>query len=291
MGLKLGPCQDSDQIGQARRRELNLDRRTAAELGASAVRAAGDGSYVLADGTSVDWSAAVARAVHAKVSIAPDAPLPVGDEQRFAETVVSVANESTLGAARRLVDHGATPLALNMANGVTPGGGFLGGALAQEESICRSSALHATLVGDRMYQVHRRRGDYESSAAMILSPDVPVFRTDDGTALAAPWLCAFLTCAAPYTPRVGQPRSAQLLASRIHRLLEVAAAYSYDTLVLSAWGCGAFGNDPVATAAAFRDALGGPFDGRFREVVFAITDWSPERRFLGPFRDQFAAPS
>jgi hypothetical protein len=29
--------------------------------------------------------------------------------------------------------------------------------------------------------------------------------------------------------------------------------------------------------------------GAFADVVFAITDWSPERRFLGPFRDLFSA--
>ncbi|MGE3843072.1 MAG: TIGR02452 family protein, partial [Vicinamibacterales bacterium] len=52
-----------------------------------------------------------------------------------------------------------------------------------------------------------------------------------------------------------------------------------------AWGCGAFGNDPERTAADFRDALASEYAGAFDEVVFAITDWSTERRFLGPFRD------
>jgi len=52
---------------------------------------------------------------------------------------------------------------------------------------------------------------------------------------------------------------------------------------------GAFGNDPGRTAADVRAALEGPFDGAFAEVVFAITDWSNERRYLGPFRDAFGA--
>ena len=60
-------------------------------------------------------------------------------------------------------------------------------------------------------------------------------------------------------------------------------------LVLGAWGCGAFGNDPARTARDFHGALAGAFAGAFEEVVFAIADWSPGRRYLAPFRDLFAA--
>jgi len=72
-------------------------------------------------------------------------------------------------------------------------------------------------------------------------------------------------------------------------VLAIAQAYEYTTLVLGAWGYGAFGNDPARTALDFHDALANEFSGSFSEVVFAITDWSPERRFLGPFRDVFSA--
>ena len=58
--------------------------------------------------------------------------------------------------------------------------------------------------------------------------------------------------------------------------------------MLGAWGCGAFGNDVERTAKDFRQTLEGEFEGAFSQVVFAITDWSEERRFLGPFRDVFA---
>jgi uncharacterized protein (TIGR02452 family) len=116
-----------------------------------------------------------------------------------------------------------------------------------------------------------------------------VFRRDDGTALPEPWTLSFITCAAPYAPKVGQPRSGDLLERRIRRVLEVAHAHSFDTLVLGAWGCGAFGNDPSRTARDFRAALETNFRGAFREVVFAIADWSPDRRFLGPFKDVFGS--
>ena len=138
-----------------------------------------------------------------------------------------------------------------------------------------------------MYDAHRLRPEPDSTEWAILSPDVLVFRTDDGVALDSPWLLSFLTCAAPYAPRIGQPRSGDLLEQRIDRVLSIAHEYGYESLILGAWGCGAFGNDPARTAGDFRQALETGFSGAFRDVVFAITDWSPQRRFLGPFRDAF----
>lgn len=69
-------------------------------------------------------------------------------------------------------------------------------------------------------------------------------------------------------------------------MLEAARAYGYSALVLGAWGCGAFGNDPERTANDFRLHLD-EVSGSFEHVVFAITDWSDNRRFLGPFVDAF----
>jgi len=70
-------------------------------------------------------------------------------------------------------------------------------------------------------------------------------------------------------------------------VLAIAQAFGFSALALGAWGRGAFGNDPRRTAIDFRHALETDFSGAFANVVFAITDWSPERRFLGPFRDVF----
>jgi uncharacterized protein (TIGR02452 family) len=279
------PCEDTDELASRCCRDLDMAPDRAAALGNTAVQAAREGRYQRSDGSFVDISTQVEAAVRAKRSIRPSDALPTPPREPWPETRVGVANRTTLAAARRLFDAGARPLALNFANGVVPGGGFLRGARAQEEVLCRSSALYATLEGDPMYQAHRLQGNYESSAWAILSPYVPVFRSDDGTSLDAPWPLTVLTCAAPVAEGVGQPRSGDLLAARILRVLAVARGYGYQSLVLGAWGCGAFGNDPVRTAGGFRDALAEPFRGAFSEVVFAVTDWSPERRFLGPFRD------
>ena len=282
------PCQDSVDFAEMRRCELAIRPEIAESLGMSAVEAMEFGYYLTDDG-KVEWSGAVRAACELKVSIAPTTELPTRGASPFAETIVQVANETTLGASKRLVDGGKRPLALNFANGSETGGGFLRGATAQEEALCRSSALYATLVDDPMYDFHRKQELWaESSEWAILSPNVPVFRDDRGMELDVPWLLSFITCAAPYAPSVGRSRSSDLLRGRIERVLSIAQAYGYTELVLGAWGCGAFGNDPRRTARDFRSALEDEFAGAFREVVFAITDWSSERRFLGPFRDTFS---
>jgi uncharacterized protein (TIGR02452 family) len=285
--LHINPCLDSNEMAQARRLELGVPRQVAADLGKSAVEAITRGYYICRDCTRIEWGPHVQAAKSSKVSIPPDRALPERGAASSFESHVQVTNETTLGAARRLVDSGLRPLALNFANGVHPGGGFLGGARAQEEVLCRSSALFATLKGDSMYAAHAKRTWPDSSDWAIYSPDVPVFRQDDGSEVMVPWLLSFITCAAPYAPAIGQVKSRYLMQQRIHRVLDIAGAYRYTTLVLGAWGCGAFGNDPHHTAADFRNALENEFSGAFSDVVFAITDWSSERRFLGPFRDEF----
>lgn len=297
MSLQVLPCLDSPQMASSRQRDLDAPRDRARALGASAVHAIEQGGYTAPSGAFVDWSEAVRVAVAAKVSILPDAPLPEPTGVQNASTRVQVTNDTTLRVAKRLTETetetgaDAKVLALNFANGIQPGGGFLNGARAQEEGLCRSSALYATLEGDAMYEHHRARTRPDSTDWSILSPDVPVFRGDAGVELEEPWLLSFLTCAAPVAHRVGQPESGDLLEARINRVLSIAHAYGYEVLVLGAWGCGAFGNDPERTARDFRRALEGPFDGAFREVVFAITDWSHSRKFLGPFCRTFGGPS
>jgi uncharacterized protein (TIGR02452 family) len=276
-------------MAQSNKQALDIPYDRAADLGWSAVQATDNGFYSNPVGENVDLSHLVEYACSAKLSISPDARLPQPGKPLFSKTSIQVSNETTLQAARRLVERGLRPIALNFANGVHPGGGFLNGARAQEEVLCRSSALYRTLAGDPMYAHHAGRPLPDSTDWAIYSPDVPVFRSDDGKELESPWLLSFLTCAAPYAPDIGQPESGDLLQKRILRILAIAAAYGYAAIILGAWGCGAFENDTHRTARDFRQALENNFKGRFSEVVFAITDWSPERRFLGPFRDVFAS--
>src|SRR4030095_11277463 len=111
-------CLDSEQMAAARRQELNIPRDVAAALGRSALTASRNGFYITRKSQKVVWRYAVEAACAAKQSIAPHAALPSPECSTFTQTRVQVANETTLGASRRLVGSGLRPLALNFANGV-----------------------------------------------------------------------------------------------------------------------------------------------------------------------------
>ena len=126
-GLTVLPCLDSVEMAESRQRALDTPRHVAAALGRSAVEASASGRYLNGAGEEVNWSRLVHAACSTKRSIAPGASLPDQAREPFADTRVQVANETTLGASRRLVERGLRPLTLNFANGLHPGGGFPSG--------------------------------------------------------------------------------------------------------------------------------------------------------------------
>ncbi len=208
-----------------------------------------------------------------------------------AEPAIEVTHESTLVAARRL---GAKAASLNFASAKNPGGGFLGGAKAQEESLARASALYACLrTAPEFYAYHRAHRDLRYSDRVIYSPHVPVFRDDKGNLLEEPYQTSFLTAAAPNLGAINANQPEHLadvpavLARRARRVLEVAAAHGHRELVLGAWGCGVFRNDPATVAQAFAEALRAV--PRFDRVVFAILDGLPGTPVYTAFAKHFGA--
>lgn len=76
-------------------------------------------------------------------------------------------------------------------------------------------------------------------------------------------------------------------------VLSIAVIHGHRSLVLGAWGCGVFRNDPQLVAETFQDFLfvDVASRGAFDRIVFAILDWSAEKRFIGPFQRVFASPA
>jgi uncharacterized protein (TIGR02452 family) len=271
---------------------MQIDRARAAQLGRETVQILREGRYQTVSGVTVDIRAAVSRAVSATISYPPETPIPAV-QPGVAHTRIEVRNETTLAAAQRFVARGYPVVALNFASATAPGGGFLNGARAQEESLARSSGLYACLADNPMYAFHRARNDPLYTDYVIYSPDVPVIRTDAGTLLDRPYLCSFLTSPAVnanallvHSPQ-RRPEIRPAMESRISKVLALAALHQHATLILGAWGCGAFGNDAAEIAALFHAALTTRYQGVFAQIVFAITDWSDDHRFIGPFERVF----
>ncbi|MFB8756864.1 TIGR02452 family protein [Streptomyces nigra] len=248
------------------------------------------GSYRAPDGREVSIAAAVRAAREGTRMYGPD-PVPV--PRTPMTTSFEVTGESSLEAARRL---GAGTAVLNFASARNPGGGFLNGAQAQEEALCRASALYACLrAAPGFYDHHRARRDPFYTDRVIHAPGVPVFRDDRGRLLAEPYTAGFLTAAAPnagVVRRTVPERAGELprtLALRAERVLEVAAAHGYRRLVLGAWGCGVFQNDPARVAEAFRGLLGpgGRFGSAFERVVFGVLDRTPDGATRAAFARAF----
>ncbi len=209
--------------------------------------------------------------------------------------VIECTVETTLQAAERLVmqEQQQQVMALNFASARNPGGGFLGGSQAQEESLARSSSLYPSIVQmEEMYKHNRREKSCMYSDYMIYSPDVTIFRNDDGSLRDQPYAVSIITAPAVNAGvvREREPERADEIESvmkqRIRYLLSVAAAHGQKTLVLGAYGCGVFRNDPKQVATWFNDLLQQEqYALLFDKIVFAVLDRSKQGDIIRPFRE------
>jgi len=220
-------------------------------------------------------------------------------EQSF-NTKINVLNQTSLAASHQLVESdggGAKVLCLNFASAKNPGGGFLGGSQAQEESLARSSSLYPTLTKfmPEMYEFHRRRKSCLYTHTMIYSPAVPVFRDDSDELLSEPYLLSFLTSPAVNAGAVNRnepQNTAKIEATmleRIERVLAISFEKGYKKLVLGAWGCGVFQNKPIEMANWFAQFLlkNGKYAQAFEDITFAVLDHSKDGKFISAFEDTF----
>lgn len=277
----------------------SLDRQILAAFGQETLKVLQDGEYQSSTGQTVSIRQAVdAACAGTRLYLPEEYPsLVAASDQwrRFPKTEIRVTDRTTLAAGSALSEEFPALACLNFASAKRPGGGFLNGSPAQEESLARSSALYAALqTQPEFYAFHRRRKSAFYSSRVIFSPGVPVFRDDEGHFLEQPWSTAFLTAAAVNAGSVsgrGQAQKAKIaaaMAERIRMVLAVAAHHRCDALVLGAWGCGVFRNDPAQIAGHFAEALGEmPFANCFRQIEFAIFDPTPDQTIITPFLKAF----
>lgn len=255
-----------------------------------------DGSYPAPSGRTVHFAAEIERARTGTVMHSPENPPPTLAQRRFGRTQIKVLNQTTFEALQQLSDGIGHLACLNFASAKNPGGGFLSGAQAQEEALARSSALYPCLLRASEYY-ERNRAHYSSIYLdlVIFSPLVPFFRDDSGVLLETPILASVISAPAPNAGAVAdnEPGNMVLLEPALRRraelVLQTAQGHGVEKLVLGAWGCGVFRNDPRMVARVFSELLSlpGPFDGVFIEVVFAVFDRSPGQTTYKAFVDVF----
>ena len=279
-----------------------MNREQRARIGQATVQILRDGYYTLPDGRVVTLHADLAYACAETQLYRPSdyarlivdlAALPPNSEA----TTVTLQAATTLAAARDLVRGDPSAALLNFASAKNPGGGFLSGSQAQEESLARASALYATQQqAPQFYAYHRQHATCLYSDHLIFSPSVPVFRDDHDQLLADPWHIGMITAAAVNAGAVRQnepQRTSEIgpaMQQRMRMIFALAAIRGVRSLVLGAWGCGVFRNDPELVATLFATTLAEPiFAHRFSAVVFAIYDHSPQQQVWRAFERIFTA--
>lgn len=193
-------------------------------------------------------------------------------ELKYDTRYVDFVKGDCVDVAVDLVNQGYNPLLLNMSSWVRPGGGVETGAGAQEEDLFRRSNYHKFL--------HKKYYPMPMFQA-ILSPKVEFIRKSRTYAYTAMESPVKIDCVA--SPAIKNPMKstdgkrfssdslAETMLKKIRMLFEIAYENNNDSLVLSAWGCGAFRCPVEHVAELFKEVVK-EYDGCFRKVSFAIVD-------------------
>ena len=215
--------------------------------------------------------------------------LDVGDKKIYNEKAkIIISKKRSFEAASAYKDMAV--LVHNFASASNPGGGVKNGARAQEESLCRISTLYPCLNSkanwDNFYTPHRESGNPLHNDDCIYSPEIVVFKSDDNKPkLLAEnlWFnCDVITCAAPNlrlnsnaydefneAKQISDAQLKNIHLQRLRRIFEIALIKKRDCLILGAFGCGAFRNNPQVVAEAFAELLE-DFMYSFKIIEFAV---------------------
>ena len=204
---------------------------------------------------------------------------------------IVVSKKRTFEAARGYT--GNKVAVHNFASASNPGGGVIRGASAQEECLCRCSglffSLNAPAMWEGFYLPHRNAHDPIHNGDIIYTPDVTVFKSDTENPVLmkeSDWYNVdVITLAAPnlrekpsnkYNSGDGDKKVSindkELLAiheKRLIRMLEVSLLMGRDTLILGAFGCGAFMNKPQVVAQAYKNVIK-DYLYAFKNIEFAV---------------------
>ena len=221
-----------------------------------------------------------------------------GEKYYDDSAIIKVTNRDTFTAAKEYANiinstnEGFVGV-LNFASSTNPGGGVTKGSTAQEECLCRCSNLYLTLYQEKCireyYNINKKYMSNLGSDAIIYSRNVYVFKDKDYNMLPVKdrFYVDVLTCAAPnlrenprnqYNSNASEEKLTltdeelyNIHVKRARNILNVAIKNEDDYLILGAFGCGAFRNNPEIVAKAYKDVLQ-DYMYCFKVIDFAIID-------------------
>lgn len=260
---------------------LNMIQENAALK--KAVEVSGEGAKLYMEGEPVEISPCAAGESCDCLAAEGTPSENSGEKNASADAAVSVSRHRTFEAAQKLKAKfpGKRIAVLNFASATSPGGGVTDGAFAQEECLCRCSTLYPVLTRPEFvknyYRFHRKRSDHLYTDACIYVPNVAIIKSDVEEPKRLPkkdWtMVDVITCAAPnlwFAPWIlSEEELFELHLKRGEKIIQVALANKAEILVLGAFGCGAFRNDPRVVAKAYRQLVE-KYRNRFVDIEFAV---------------------
>ncbi len=212
---------------------------------------------------------------------------------------LEVRGEGTVDAVFRLSQ--GEPLCpwlgvLNFASAKNPGGGFLNGSVAQEECLAFCSDLYHTQTtgqGPRYYEINQANRDPVYTDTMLIG-DVTFFRASNFSFTEHPVTCPVITAPAVnmgVVIRNGEDiqRAKAVMRGRMEKILALFAHWRCTHLILGAYGCGVFRNDPEDVARFWQELLEEGWNRFFEQITFSILERPGKDRNIAPFRRRFDA--
>lgn len=241
--------------------------------------------YYQCNGTKIDIQSDMNASIRASFLITPEQGAALLEKYNKTDSTnireERVENLSTVDAIRKLAQEGREHIGvLNFASAKNPGGGFINGAMAQEESLAASSTLYRTLLAhEEYYQKNRAQSSMMYTDHAIYSPDVVFFRDGLFRLVESPVKASVLTLPAVNMGQVvlkgeNTEEAKRIMRRRMKLALTIFAQQGAKHLVLGAYGCGVFRNDPNLIAAWWQELLEESMGGYFDSVFHAVLDRS-----------------
>lgn len=250
------------------------------------------GTYALGENT-IDFSEELNRAVSGTVTYGPYDAVPFSDAIQKVDTVFKVVKDTSVQTILNLRedDPNCRLCVLNFASAKNPGGGFLSGSQAQEESLARATGLYSCIKDSPMYKANMEDNNYcLYQDYIIYSPDVPVFRDSDDELLEGVETVSIISVPAVNTgealrQQVPVEVIGDTMLARMDKMFAVLALHDIQCVILGAWGCGVFGGDINVVAENFYTLLTGKYKGVFENVVFSVINKEDHRVLSSYFQE------